>query len=204
MVRGVLIAIEGIDGAGKTTQAYMLVERLRSIGLKAEYTMEPTYGRIGDILRLHVSRMRRREPIYEALLYAADRFEHVKFFIKPKLRNGCIVVSDRYLYSNIAYQGAAGVDEGWIRKLNFFAPKPDLTIYIDIKPREGLKRKKGEKSVFEKLEYEEKVRKIYLKIAKSEKFIIVDGVKDVKVVHEEIFRNVCKLLRKKGFNAQQF
>ncbi|MGP3667861.1 MAG: dTMP kinase [Candidatus Bathyarchaeota archaeon] len=204
MVRGVLIAIEGIDGAGKTTQAYMLVERLRSIGLKAEYTMEPTYGRIGDILRLHVSRMRRREPIYEALLYAADRFEHVKFFIKPKLRNGCIVVSDRYLYSNIAYQGAAGVDEEWIRKLNFFAPKPDLTIYIDIKPREGLKRKKGEKSVFEKLEYEEKVRKIYLKIAKSEKFIIVDGVKDVKAVHEEIFRNVCKLLRKKGFSVQQF
>lgn len=204
MVRGVLIAIEGIDGAGKTTQAYMLVERLRSIGLKAEYTMEPTYGRIGDILRLHVSRMRRREPIYEALLYAADRFEHVKFFIKPKLRNGCIVVSDRYLYSNIAYQGAAGVDEEWIRKLNFFAPKPDLTICIDIKPREGLKRKKGEKSVFEKLEYEEKVRKIYLKIAKSEKFIIVDGVKDVKAVHEEIFRNVCKLLRKKGFSVQQF
>ncbi|MCX8176291.1 MAG: hypothetical protein N3E48_03555, partial [Candidatus Bathyarchaeota archaeon] len=64
MVKGVLVVIEGIDGAGKTTQAYMLVEKLRSIGLKAEYTMEPTYGRIGDILRLHVSRMKRREPIY--------------------------------------------------------------------------------------------------------------------------------------------
>ena len=204
MVKGVLIAIEGIDGAGKTTQAYMLVERLRSIGLKAEYTMEPTYGRIGDILRIHVSRMKRREPIYEALLYAADRFEHVKFFIKPKLEESCIIVSDRYLYSNIAYQGAAGVDEEWIRKLNFFAPKPDLTIYIDIKPEEGLKRKKGEKSIFEKLEYEKKVRKLYLEIAKSEKFTIVDGRRDVKAVHEEIFRNVCKFLRKKGFNVQQF
>jgi len=200
--KGVFIAVEGIDGAGKTTQAYLLVEKLRKIGLKAEYTAEPTYGRVGDILRLHVSRLKNRKPIYEALLYTADRFEHVETTIKPKIRRGIIVVSDRYVYSTIAYQGAAGLNQKWLWEINFFAPKPDLTIYIDIKPEKSLKRKTGGKTVFEKLDYEKKVREVYLKLAKKEGFLVFDGEKEIEKLSEEIFSEVLKRLRKMGLMAK--
>ncbi|MFH1328151.1 MAG: dTMP kinase, partial [Candidatus Bathyarchaeota archaeon] len=132
--KGMLIVIEGIDGSGKTTQVYHLVEELRKLGYKSEYTTEPTYGNIGNILRLNVARAKKRAPIYEALLFAADRYEHIKKTVLPKLKRGSILVSDRYLYSSLAYQGAVGLDIKWLRKINFFTPTPDLIIYLDISP----------------------------------------------------------------------
>ena len=193
--KGVLIAVEGIDGAGKTTQAYLLVEKLKKLGVKAEYTTEPTYGRVGDILRLHVARMKKREPIYEALLYTADRFEHVKRVIQPKIRRGIVLVSDRYVYSTLAYQGAAGLDERWLRELNFFAPKPNLTIYIDVPPEKSLRRITGRKTVFEELNYARKVREFYLKLAKKEGFLVFDGTKKIEALHEEIVSATVKRLK---------
>ncbi|RLG90769.1 MAG: dTMP kinase [Candidatus Hecatellales archaeon] len=201
--KGVLIAVEGIDGAGKTTQAYLLVEKLRKLGVKAEYTTEPTYGRVGDILRLHVAKMKKREPIYEALLYTADRFEHVKKVIQPKIRKGIVLVSDRYLYSTLAYQGAAGLDEDWLRKINFFAPKPNLTIYIDIAPEKSLRRiAKKRRTVFERLGYARKVREFYLKLARKEGFLVFDGTKRVEVLHEEIVSAIVKRLKRLGIEAR--
>jgi len=196
--KGVLIAVEGIDGAGKTTQAYLLVEKLKKLGVKAEYTTEPTYGRVGDILRLHVARMKKREPIYEALLYTADRFEHVKRVIQPKIRRGIVLVSDRYVYSTLAYQGAAGLDERWLRELNFFAPKPNLTIYIDVPPEKSLRRITGRKTVFEELNYARKVREFYLKLAKKEGFLVFDGTKKIEALHEEIVSATVKRLKRLG------
>lgn len=197
--KGILIAVEGIDGAGKTTQAYLLVEKLRKLGVKAEYTTEPTYGRVGDILRLHVAKMKKREPVYEALLYTADRFEHVKKIIQPKIRKGIVLVSDRYIYSTLAYQGAAGLDERWLRELNFFAPKPNLTIYIDISPEKSLKRITGRRTVFEELNYARKVRRFYLKLARKEGFLIFDGTKKIDVLHREIVSVTVKHLKDLGF-----
>ena len=186
------IVFEGIDGAGKTTQAFMLVEGLRKLGFSAEYTAEPTYGRVGDILRLHISRMKVRMPIYEALLFSADRFEHITRFIKPKLEKGIFVVSDRYMYSTIAYQGAAGLDLKWLQTLNTFTPKPDLTIYLDLLSKVSLDRKKGKKSVYENMEYVKKVRLIYMKLAKTEKFTIFKADRSVEKVHSEIMTFVCR------------
>jgi len=193
--KGKFIVVEGVDGAGKTTQSYLLVEKLRKLGYRAEYTNEPTYGRIGDMLRLHVLKLKPRAPILEALLYTADRYEHVKGMIEPKIQRGITIVTDRYLYSTLAYQGAAGISEKWLRELNFFAPKPHLTIYIDILPNRGLKRKKGRRSVFEELEYEEKVRAIYLNLAKVENFMIFSGDQKTQRLHQEIFSSVLRYLK---------
>jgi len=189
-----LIAVEGIDGAGKTTQSFMLVEGLKKMGFKAVYTTEPTYERVGDILRLHVSRMKVRMPVYEALLYSADRFEHITRFIKPKIENGVIVVLDRYVYSTIAYQGAAELDLKWLWSINFFAPKPDVIIYLDLSSKIGLERKKGGRSVYENIGYAEKVRKIYLKLAKTENFAIFNAARSAEEVHSEIMTFISKKL----------
>ena len=83
LARGAHISLEGIDGSGKTTQAYTLLTWLREQGYRAKYSAEPTYGRIGSVIRLHVYRMRNAPPEYEALLFAADRVEHFQKFIRP-------------------------------------------------------------------------------------------------------------------------
>jgi dTMP kinase len=193
--QGKFIAVEGIDGAGKTTQAYMLVEKLRSLGYSAEYTTEPTYERIGTILRLHVAQAKNRKFVYEALLFAADRYEHLKKFILPRLKKGIHVVTDRYLYSSLAYQGVTGVSQKWLRDINFFAIKPDMTIYLDIDPARSLTRKKGHKTVFENLRNESRVRRIYLDLAKVEGFEVIDAGRDVQTVHDDIVACVMRLLK---------
>ena len=197
-MRGRLIVFEGLNGSGKTTQALMLVEALRNRGFKVEYTCEPTYGRIGDLIRLHVSRLKVRKPIYEALLFAADRYEHVFREIKPKLRKGVILVSDRYVYSSLAYQGAGGLSIEWLRSINSFAPKPDLTIYLDISAEEALARKHkstSRRTVFEGEKFQSRVRDIYLKLAEEEDFLKFEGAKPIKTIHREILRKVLRFLR---------
>jgi len=195
MRKGKLIAVEGLDGSGKTTQACLLVEALRKEGFKAYYTCEPTQWRVGDLIRLHVAKAKRRAPVYEALLFAADRYEHLAREIRPRLRKGYIVVSDRYVYSSLAYQGASGVSLQWLRNINFFAPKPDLTLLLDLPPEEALKRKKGKlKATFESLTFQRKVRKMYLRLAEEEGFLVFDGLKPVETLHREIFKAVSERL----------
>jgi len=194
--KGMLVAVEGVDGAGKTTQSYLLVEGLRKLGYEAEYTPEPTHGRIGDIIRLHVSNAKSRAPVHEALLFAADRYEHVRKTILPRIRRGVIVVSDRYLYSSLAYQGAAGLDLKWLRKINFFAPKPHLTVYLDLTPKISLKRKSGKRTVFEDSRYQSKVRKIYQDLAKTEGFVTVKADKSLEELHKEILAIVSEEARR--------
>ncbi|MHC1590326.1 MAG: dTMP kinase [Candidatus Hecatellaceae archaeon] len=198
MGKGKLIVFEGLDGSGKTTQALLLVEALKAKGFKACYTCEPTYWRVGDLLRLHVSRLKRRSPVYEALLFAADRYEHAAREVRPKLRRGYLVVSDRYLHSSLAYQGASGLSLQWIKRINFFAPKPDAVIFLDVPAEEALKRKlKGKRSGrgFESLSFQRKVRKVYLKMAEEEGFLTFDALKPVDELHREILGEVLKLLK---------
>jgi dTMP kinase len=195
--RGFLICIEGIDGCGKTTHAHLLVENLRKNGYEAFYTTEPTLGKIGNFIRRYLLERQKRSPsIIEALLFAADRVEHAEKIIKPALKQGKIVVSDRYVYSSLAYQGAAGLDLNWIWTLNKWIVQPDLALLIDIPPEEALQRIKRKKSVMETLENQKKVREIYLKFVEDGKLVKVDGDRSINKVATEILNVVLSRLKK--------
>jgi dTMP kinase len=189
---GLLICIEGLDKSGKTTQSLLLVDALRSRGLEAVYTTEPSAGEIGSFIKRYVLRRKQRIPAsVEALLFAADRVDHVEREIKPMLKEGKIIVSDRYIYSSIAYQGAAGLDIEWIKEINKMALEPDLAIYIDVPLEVIMRRLKGkERTVMEHPDIQMKVRDIYATLVKEGKLIPVDGNRPIKKVSSQIQRIV--------------
>lgn len=194
MGRGVFIAIEGIDGCGKTTQSKKLVRWLKKKRIKSVYTREPTNGVVGRILK----KMARREnvdPKIEALLFAADRLEHLENIILPYLEKGYVVVSDRYVYSSLAYQSVTTRDPQWVREINKYAVKPDLAILLDIEPHVGLGRIKRRKTKFEREKFLEGVREKYLEIVKDGELKVIDASKSVDEVAEEIVRLVGGLLK---------
>ncbi len=193
--RGVFVCIEGLDASGKTTQSKLLVKTLQEKGFNAVYTTEPSYGKIGRLIRTHVLLGKSRLSVaLEALLFAADRVDHVEREVLPALQAQKIIVSDRYLYSSLAYQGAAELDLKWIAEINRWAMKPDLTIYVDIPPEVVLKRLKRKKSVMETLQNQQRVREIYLKLIKEHELRIVDGNKPKKEVTQEILKIVTDFL----------
>jgi dTMP kinase len=174
--RGVFICIEGLDASGKTTHTRQLVRDLQQKGFDATYTTEPSRGKIGKFIRTYVlQREKRVSSLVEALLFAADRVDHVETGIKPALQKDKIVVCDRYLYSSLAYQGAAGLDLDWIREINRNALTPDLAIYLDVPPEVVVKRIRRKKSVMERLQIQRKVEEIYLSLVKNELLIRIDG-----------------------------
>jgi dTMP kinase len=193
--RGVFIVFEGIDGSGKSTHIKALAEELRGRGYSVLQTSEPSRDRIGNFIRRYAERNDSRlTPETEALLFAADRFEHVKTVIEPTLRRGRIVISDRYLHSSLAYQGAGGLEVDWIREMNRFAPKPDLGILLDILPEFSLQRVNRRKTVFEVSDYLRKVRNIYLKLVEEGELVRIDADKPKKAVQAEVFSLVQELL----------
>ncbi len=192
-MRGFLIAMEGIDGAGKTTQARMLVRWLNDRGLRAHYTREPTDGPIGKILR-EMASMRDVEPRVEALLFAADRLHHVSEVINPLLSKGYIVVSDRYIHSSLAYQSETTGQPNWVKEINRFAPQPNLAILLDVEPSVGLGRIKGERSRFEDPALLERIRRNYLEMAGRGEMVVVDAGENVERVFERVRRVVSEFL----------
>ena len=197
--KGSFICIEGLDGCGKTTQTRVLVRRLRRRGFDAIYTVEPSRGRIGRFVKRYFLQGKERgSGIVEALLFAADRFEHVETEIIPALNEGKVVVSDRYVYSSLAYQGATGLSLDWIRRLNEHAMRPDLSIFVDVDPATVIKRLKAKKSVMETLANQRKVREVYVKLAEAGELLRIDGNKPLKVVADDVLATVLKFLRKTG------
>jgi len=195
--KGLLICIEGIDGCGKTTHARLLVENLQKHGYDAFYTTEPTSGKIGSFIRRYLLECQERSSsVIEALLFAADRVEHAERTIRPAIKQGKIVVSDRYVYSSMAYQGATGLDLNWIWMLNRWIVKPDLALFIDVPPEIALKRIRREKSVMETLDNQRKVRKVYLKFVEEGRLVRVDGNRSLTVVAAEILKIVLTHLKR--------
>jgi len=193
--RGVFICVEGLDASGKTTQSKLLVRGLRRKRFEAVYTTEPSHGKIGRLIRKHVLLGENRlSVVLEALLFAADRVDHLEREVKPFLQAEKIVVSDRYVYSSFAYQGAAGLDLKWIEEVNRSAMKPDLTIYIDIPPDVVLRRLKRKKSIMETMQNQQRVREIYLKLVKAYGLRLVDGNKPRAEVAKEILSVVTGFL----------
>lgn len=196
-MKGLFIVIEGIDGAGKTLQSKLLQKELIKKGFKAVYTTEPSKSFIGKILRKTSVKGVKLSPEVEALLFAADRFQHINLEVLPSLNKGEIVICDRYFYASLAYQGAQGVDLNWIKTINKFSIKPDLAIYLDVPAEIGLSRiAKRKKTVFEKIEIEEKVREIYLKLVEEKELILINANKPIKEVKKEITDLIFKTLLK--------
>lgn len=196
-MKGLFITIDGIDGAGSSTQVKMLVDKLNSMGYSAIGTKEPNpKGPIEPIIR-EIIRRPTLSPELEALLFAADRIYHVEVFIKPWLKEGKIVVSDRYLESSIAYQTIQGLEESWILTINRGAIKPDISIILDIDPIISLKRKGKTSDRFEDVEFLRKVREKFLERAKRLGHVLINAEKSIMEVHEEILKAVLRVLNRK-------
>lgn len=191
MKKGTFVCIEGLDGSGKTTHTHRLVRNLQKKGFDAAYTTEPSRGELGKFIRESVLQGKKRVPrVVEAVLFAADRVEHLEKDVKPALMEGKVVVSDRCVYSSLAYQGAAGLDLEWIEEINRFALPPDLALYIDAPPEVVVKRIRRKKSVMERLETQRKVREVYMKFVDNGKLISIDG--DRKKI--EVEKNILKVI----------
>jgi dTMP kinase len=192
--KGVFIVIEGLDGSGKTTQAKLLVEKLKDYN--AVFTTEPSNGKTGAYIRNQCLYEQTRLPTEsEALLFAADRIEHCQSEVKPALEAGKVVVCDRYIYSSLAYQGSAGLSLDWIKTINARALQPDFCIFIDVPPEKVIERLQRKKSVMETLETQQKVREVYLKFVQKGELVRVDGDKAVEAVSEELYSKVLDLLK---------
>jgi dTMP kinase len=196
---GVFIAFEGIDGSGKSTHIKLLAKELRGRGLHVLETSEPSRDRIGTFIREYAERNGDRFTLEtETLLFAADRYEHVKQVIAPALERGNVVITDRYFYSSIAYQGATGIDLEWIREMNRFAPRPDLGILLDIRPEHSLERVNNRaKTVFEVSDYLRKVREIYMEMVERGELVSVDADRPKGEVGSDIKGLVDEFLKKR-------
>ncbi|MCW4015711.1 MAG: dTMP kinase [Candidatus Bathyarchaeota archaeon] len=193
--KGLFICIEGLDGSGKTTHAHKLVRNLNEKGIDAIYTTEPSRGELGTFIRGTILEGKKRVPrVVEAVLFAADRVEHLEKDVKPAIEEGKVVVSDRCVYSSLAYQGAAGLDLEWIEKINSFALPADYAIYIDVPPEVVVQRIRRKKSVMERLETQREVQKVYLKFVNNGQLISIDGDRKKSEVEQGILSMVMEFL----------
>ena len=190
-----LINLEGIDGCGKSTQSQFLIEEFEKNDEKTILLKEPTNGKYGKKLweMLRGKREATTEEILE--LFVMDRKEHVNEKISPSLNEGKIVLMDRYYYSTMAYQAAAGIDVNRIRKDNEFAPKPDIVLIFDLPADLAMKRVRGHSvaDVFEKEEHLEKVRKAYLDLENDPLVRIVDATRTPETIFEEVWKLVSEV-----------
>jgi len=138
--KGFLIAFEGIDGTGKSTQLQLLAEFLTARGCEVLVTREPTDGVYGQRIRKLYTDRSRCTPEEELELFILDRKEHVKNVIIPQLNEGNVVITDRYYYSTAAYQGVTDKDIQEIFKKNSFAPTPDLVVLLTMAPEVSIAR----------------------------------------------------------------
>jgi len=188
--KGMFICVEGLDGSGKTTQAQILTERLGK-NYRTVLTAEPSRGKTGTYIRESCLYGENRLPTAaEALLFAADRIEHVENEIKPALEQGKVVICDRYIYSSYAYQGSDGLNLGWIKRINSYALKPDYAVFIDVTPERVLERLRRKKSVMETLQIQRSVREVYLNFVTKGELALINGEGTKDEVADTLFSKV--------------
>lgn len=208
-MRGKFITFEGIDGSGKSTQLRMLASELRFRGFDVLTTCEPGGTPLGRRLReAFLETEETVSPLAELLLFAADRAQHVNFLIQPALENGKIVISDRYADATTAYQGAGrGFNKDTIVQVIKLATnglKPDLTLFFDVSVNEAIARTtsrsdEGEKKNrmdSETIEFYERVRQAYLKIAEDEpeRFHIIDASGAIAEIKTKVLESITNFL----------
>jgi dTMP kinase len=191
--KGVFVVLDGIDGCGKSLHSKLLRDGLQARGFNAVRTWEPSESSVGKFIQTMLM-TEKIHPIVEALLFAADRYQHLQAEILPSLQSGKIVVCDRYLHSSLAYQGAQGIDESWIKTINNFAMKPDIAFYLDVPPSVGLGRIRRKKTVLENMEIQEKVREKYLEFVRTGELFLVDANRPIEEVEGDLLKSILQRL----------
>jgi dTMP kinase len=199
---GLFISFEGGEGAGKSTQTQLLKSYLESIGEKVVLTREPGGTELGVKIReiLLANETGEISPRAEALMYAADRAHHVYSKIRPALEAGEVVITDRYMDSSIAYQGAGRVlNPSGVARISRWATEnlmPTLTIILDLPAKTGLGRLQStDRLESEPLAFHERVREEFLNLANvdPDRFYVVDATQDKAVIHAQIVERVNQL-----------
>lgn len=201
---GFFLALEGGDGSGKSTQARLLGDWLRGQGREVVLTREPGGTALGQTLRREVLHGEDLDPRTEALLYAADRAHHVHTLVRPALARGAVVITDRYLDSSVAYQGAArelGRDE--IRDLSVWATGgllPDLTVVLDLDAATAAARRSGTADRLERepAAFHERVRATFLTLAAAapERYAVIDSTPPPEDIHQALVARVAEALER--------
>jgi dTMP kinase len=198
-MRGKLVVIEGVDGAGGETQSKLLLEYLRSRKIPAERIYYPEYGNpIGDLIHDYLHKKHELPVDIQFLLYATDMVKD-RGKIQGWLNQGKTVIADRYFTSVLAYQGMGFPIENALKFAEIFRlPKPDVILYLKISPETSIKRKKGEKEHLDRNEanraFLEKVSASYENLVKNQmwsSWFVIDGEKSP----EEVFGQIKKVLR---------
>lgn len=200
-MKGLFIVLEGPDGSGKSTMAKMIAQYYQDAGREIVFTREPGGTKISEQIRNIILDNNNTEMSYmtEALLYAASRAQLVSEFIKPNLEKGKIVISERYVYSSIVYQGIArnlGIQK--VKEINDFAIdglEPDLVLFFNIDPEKSLNRKlsKGNSDRLEneKINFHKKVYEGYKEISKVyDEITLIDADKSV----DELFSDIKNII----------
>lgn len=207
---GLFITMEGTDGAGKTTQIKLLEKYFTDKGYKVICTREPGGTPISEKIREIIIDKNNAEmtDMTEALLYAAARAQHVDEVILPALKEGDIIISDRFVDSSIVYQGfARSIGERLIKNINKYAVgdlEPDITFFLKLKPEDGLSRKRQQAELdrleAEKFSFHQRVYDGYVRLSKrcKDRIQVIDALKSVDEIHNEIIKGVEKLMEKNG------
>jgi dTMP kinase len=201
--RGVFVCLEGGEGSGKSTQSRLLADRLTAEGYAVRLTFEPGDTAVGKELRRIVlspetGRLAHRT---EALLYAADKAEHVDTLVLPALERGEVVITDRYVDSALAYQGAGrDLDPAELEAVARWATgdlRPHLTVVLDLEPEAGLGRFEGRDRIEgESLEFHQRVREAFVRMAEADPdhYLVLDARAAVEEIHAAIRARVEPLL----------
>jgi dTMP kinase len=195
----VLLALEGVDGSGKTTQAHLLAEALKQRGREVVLTREPTAFPAGQKLRRYLAGPTRHlSPTEELALFLDDRRQHVARVIRPALAAGQVVITDRYYYSSVAYQGALGLNPASILAANeAFAPRPNAVFILTLPPISAVARlsqnPSRQRQVSEGQDYLEQVAAIYASLP-GPHIHRVDAARPPEVVHADLLAITLKVL----------
>ena len=194
--RGLLIAIEGIDQAGKRTQASLLAKKIRNLGLPVSVWSFPDYTTpLGRQLKAYLAGKIQLDLHSIHLLYAANKWE-LSGELANRIRRGGVVIVNRYSPSNLAYGIAHGLSRAWLNSLEEGLPKPDVVVVLDVSPRTSFNRKIRERDLHESdLTYLKSVRRAYLRLARKYRWKIVDGQYDSETVRGLVWDIIYRFLR---------